>query len=607
MREKRRSFNIFTQKVILPNRDETLLAIAVMSRGKRLMFFVSVFVLIISSFGLFSQLNHMFMVEIPEQGGLLREGVVGRPRFINPVLASTDVDRDLSQLVYSGLMRVTPSGTLVPDLAEGYEVSEDGLKYTFILKPGLVWHDNIPITSADVAYTISKVTDTALAIKSPRRANWDGVNVETPDQRTIILTLSQPYAPFLENTTLGILPMHIWENITDSEFDLSYYNTKPIGSGPYKVDEVVRDKNELPDHYDLVPFEQFALGKPFIEKIRFVFFGNDTDRMNAFRTDAIDSIHSIEPKTATELLQVNSGTRIERSPLPRVFAAFLNQNHAPVLAHKEVRQALEMATDREAIVQKVLSGYGQPLDGPLPESLFLSEPTLSNEEGVQTASSTSTSTPLDGTTEARTLLTKAGWKFDETTGVATLTQKKGGIETLSLSIATPDVPELREAAILLRDQWIGVGANVDIKVYDMSTFTTDIVASRKYDVLFYGIVLGRNPDPFAYWHSSQRNNPGMNISLYASITSDKLLTDLRTTLDNSERMRKLRAFDDEVRRDIPAIFVYTPDFIYAIDPQVQGYVSGPMTISSDRFLDIHHWYIDSERVWKLFASGAPPR
>jgi len=109
-------------------------------------------------------------------------------------------------------LRATPEGDLIPDLAANFTVSPDGLTYTFTLKNDLVWHDGEPITSADVAFTIDKVRDPGLAIKSPRRASWEGVTVETPDPMTVIFRIQQPYAPFLENATMGIIPKHIWQN-----------------------------------------------------------------------------------------------------------------------------------------------------------------------------------------------------------------------------------------------------------------------------------------------------------------------------------------------------------------------------------------------------------
>ena len=270
----------------------------------RRFFLIATIAFIVSSFILLARINDRFLVEVPRHGGELIEGIIGRPRFINPVIAKSDADRDMTALVYSGLLRATENGNLSPDLASRYEISEDGLTYTFTLREGLLWHDGEAITSADIAFTIDKVRDQSLAIRSPRRASWEGVTVETPDPLTIIFRIKQPYAPFLESATMGILPKHIWQNVPNDEFDVTYYNLKPIGSGPYRVNNVVQDNdNGLPKYYDLVAFKRYATGEPYITNLRIMFFGNNKELTQAFGDKAVDQMHSVRhshfPSTKT--------------------------------------------------------------------------------------------------------------------------------------------------------------------------------------------------------------------------------------------------------------------------------------------------------------------
>jgi len=167
-------------------------------------------ILFVSSLTLVWKVNEFFVVPIPTSGGTLTEGVVGYPRFINPLLSYTDGGRDLSALIYSGLLKATPEGDLVPDLAKEYSVSDDKLTYTFTLKDDIYFHDGKPVTTDDIEFTIKKATDPSL--KSPERVKWEGVTVKKIDQKTITFTLKNPYSPFIENMTLGILPFHIWKN-----------------------------------------------------------------------------------------------------------------------------------------------------------------------------------------------------------------------------------------------------------------------------------------------------------------------------------------------------------------------------------------------------------
>ena len=127
-----------------------------------------------------------------------------------------------------------------------------------------------------------------------------------------------------------------------------------------------------------------------------------------------------------------------------------------------------------------------------------------------------------------------------------------------------------------------------------------MIRQRKYDALFFGEIIGRESDPFAFWHSSQRNDPGLNIALYANITADKLLEEGRTIFDKKERATIYKQFQEEIAKDIPAVFIYSPDFIYIIPHKIKGLHTGIITVPSERFLDIHTWYIETDNVWKIF-------
>ena len=555
-------------------------------RSVRAAFMFALFIFVVSSFVLAVKLIDRRLVEIPRHGGNLTEGIIGRPRFINPVIAKSDADRDMATLVYSGLLRANPDGELVPDLAAHYDVSEDGLTYTFTLKDNLVWHDGIAITSADIAFTIDKVRDPGLAIKSPRRASWEGVEVSTPDERTVVFHIKQPYAPFLDNTTMGIIPKHIWQNVPDEEFDVSYYNIEPIGSGPYRIGGIVKDSDKgLPRYYDLIAFKKFTLGEPYITHLRIQFFGNSQELTQAYSDHTIDQMHTLEPEQAHTLEA--SGFPIERSALPRIFALYFNQNQQPIFADKAVRQALNLTVDKEQIVNNVLSGYGKTIDGPLP---------FGNVVGSSTDA-----TSTDSIAAAQAILEKAGWVKNAANVYEKTDKKKKTVTLLQFSIALPDVPELRAGAELIKSNWEKLGAQVTVKEFEQSTFAGEVLVPRKYDVLFYGQIIGRVPDPYPYWHSSQRNAPGLNVALYANKNVDQLLENARKETDEASRTILLDKFVQTIQQDIPAIFIYSPDFLYATSNKVRGIHTGLITTESERFLGVMNWYIESERVWKWAA------
>lgn len=552
-------------------------------------------VFIVTSLALLLQTSNKFLVEVPRHGGELSEGVIGRPRFINPVIAKSDADRDMTALIYSGLLRATADGTLIPDMAETYTISPDGLTYTFTLREELVWHDGKPITSEDILFTIEKVRDPGLAIKSPRRASWEGVAVSTPDARTVVFQLKQPYIPFLDNATMGIIPKHVWENVPNEEFDVTYHNIEPIGSGPYRMGTIVEDKARgLPAYYDLIAFKRYALGEPYITHLRITFFGNNKELAQAYEDHAIDQMGAIDPELADELTAKKE--RIIATPLPRTFAAYFNQNQQPIFVDRSVRQALAVAVDKERIVNEVLRGYGVPIDEPLPPFL-LGEP-----NDIASTTSMGTTTP-DRISNARALLEKAGWTLNAAGVYEKVDKKKKLVTLLAFSIAIPDVPELVQSANLLKSDWEKMGASVTVKIFDPAVFAADVLIPRKYEVLFYGQVVGRTPDLYAYWHSSERNAPGLNMSLYANKAVDSLLEKARKEQDPGTRADLLARFSKEIASDAPAVFVYAPDFLYGTNDRVKGMTLGALTTESERFLDVQHWYVDSERVWKWFVKA----
>ncbi|TAK57709.1 hypothetical protein EPO17_01290, partial [Patescibacteria group bacterium] len=171
-------------------KKEVVSAIAEFSPTEKVAFVFFLVLLSVSALTMLQKVNKSFMVEVPALGGTLEEGIIGTPRFINPVLALGDADRDLTTLVYSGLLKVNTHGELVPDLAESYTVSPDGLEYSFILRKTALFHDDAPVTAEDVEFTIQKIQDPA--IKSPKRANWDGVTVHKVDDHHIVFILKKP-------------------------------------------------------------------------------------------------------------------------------------------------------------------------------------------------------------------------------------------------------------------------------------------------------------------------------------------------------------------------------------------------------------------------------
>ena len=554
---------------------------------ERLVFIVALFLAIASILTIIYRISDHFMVSVPVDGGTLNEGVVGTPRFVNPLLAASDADRDLTSLVYRGLMKTDTSGALVPDLATSYTVSPDGLTYTFVLGTAK-FQDGTPVTADDVVFTITSAQDATL--KSAERVAWQGVLAKATDAQTVTFTLKQPFAPFLASTTLGILPKHIWSTIPYENWAYSDYNTtKAIGEGMYKVSSVKTDSSGVPTYYDLKAVRAKGMDSPKIEDVRLHFYASEDALMTAYKSGAIDALGGIDPADADTLAK--SGAHVMMAELPRVFGLFFNASQAPIFADVNVRKAVSMAINRDAIVQTVLSDYGTPATGPIPAGSSL------DGSDASSVSAVNTSGDIAG---AKALLEKDGWKLG-TDGIYTKVISKKETDRLSFEIATSGTPELTQAVNAIANDLRQAGIEAVPKVYETGSLNQDIIRPRKFQALFFGEVVSSQSDLYAFWNSSQRNDPGLNISGYANSNVDKLLTQGLSTLDPDKTATIYQAVEKNILADMPAAFIYTPSYIYAVRGGLDGITLGKVTTQEDRYDGIGSWYLATDKVWKIFA------
>lgn len=554
------------------------------SYTEKLIFLLISLVFLFTGLTLLLQYNESILEVVPVQGGLIEEGVIGTPRFVNPVIAVSDTDNDLVSLIYSGLMRIDEQGNLINDLAESYTVSEDGLTYTFLLKKDVTFHDNTPVTATDIVFTIDKIkTD---IIKSPQRGNWDSIEVYANNEHEVEFSLPNPFPAFLLNTTLGILPSHIWQGVSDEEFPFTERNINPVGTGPYMVKKINKNSAGIAESYTLEAFNKFSLGSPYIEEVIIQFYKSELLLLEAIQNKEISSAGGISPQNAEGLEKSNHV--ITQFSLPRVFGVFYNQNQSPVLASLNVRRALEFATNKTEIVETVFNKYGQATNSPIPVALL-------TQEKLSNSSSSDTSIDTFSTEEALRLFTEAG--FDYT---ADAILEDGDGQPLSITLATADVPELVQVARLLEKQWKDVGIAVTVDIFSTRDFTQNIIRSRSYDAILFGEVIGRDVDLYPFWHSSQRNDPGLNIANYANIDADAALEEARLLQESELKTEALQIITREIEQDAPALFLYNPDYIYVVPEELRGITPQTIMNGSDRFTTIHKWYKDTDRVWNFF-------
>lgn len=539
------------------------------SKKERLIFSAALLIFLIS--GITAVINNFYQSTEarPIEGGVYNEGIVGQPIAVNPLIVSdNDADRDLTALLFASLY----------DLAESIKPDDTQKVWTVKLRPELRWSDGQPLTSDDVIFTIETIQNPDT--RSSLFTTWQGVSAERLSEREFRLSLKTPYAFFLDNLKdLRPAPQHIFDNIPPQNFRLSDYNLKPVGSGPYKFAGFTKQESGFIEKYMLVANDQY-LDRPFIRNFNVFFFVSKADALNAFNIREIDGIGGLEQ---SDLASARINNHVISVPRPRYYAIFLNQGTNLPLKEKEVRLALNYATDKAKLVDQALGGNGSVVNGPIP-------PSVAGYDEMVLAGNTFS---LD---LASTTLDKAGWKTGED-GIRVKTIQKNKIK-LQFDIIVPEVKFLMDTVKLIQQDWqkIGVGLNpVILKPLDALTAA---IKPRNYQMIIFGNTLNGNPDVFSFWHSSQRFDPGLNLSLFSDKTTDGLLESIRQDVNDSTRGQSLSKLQKLINDQKPAIFLYSPDYLYLTSRNLGGFTAKSIAVPSDRFEKVNGWYLKTARVFK---------
>ena len=544
----------------------------------RLLFFVALVSLILTAVAI----NDRYVISSPTSGGVLVEGMVGIPRFVNPALAITRADQDSVSLIYSGLMKIDPQGKLIPDLADTVTVSEDGLTYTINLRTDARFHDDTPLSARDVLFTIGLIQDPDL--KSPLRGNWIDVTTEALGEYALTITLREAYAPFIENFTFGIMPFHIWNNLPIEQLPFSQYNTEPIGSGPFMIERILYDASGLISGYVLVPAQNITSN---LEAIELRYFLNETLLTEALLKGQILSTVFLSQNDIPSLPKEKY--KIIEQPLPRVFAIFFNQNRSATLRDAAARRALNAAVNREELVELVLGGFGVPITTPIVathRALLLGTTT---EAEIEEATA---ETPEE-------ILEKGGWRKND----AGVWQKTidGAVVNLAVTIRTGNSAMFEATANFVADSWRQLGVDVEIEQYEQTGLVQSVIRSRDFEALLFGLDMNRLQDLYPFWHSSQKDDPGLNIAQYTNVTIDRLLETARTTADLPSQFGILEEVSTIIAREVPAIFLYAPSIAYVVDRTIETTDITMLGRPSDRFMNVTDWHARTDIVWPMFT------
>ncbi len=657
----------FRERYCLPSFSQWLVLPEILTKKEKTALICFTVLFFASSF--FLALNFYFKnTEIkPAPGGEYSEGVIGHPRYINPIYAAAnDVDRDLTELIFSGLMKYNANGEIVPDLAEKCDIKEEGKIFELTLKENIFWHDNEKFIVDDVIFTVKTIQNPDS--KSPLRANWLGVKVEKIDDSKLRFELKNPYAGFMERLTLKILPKHIWQDVSSENFLLEDYNLYPVGTGPFYVKSLKQNQNHSVVSLFLGRFQNYYDKKPYLARLSFFFFDNEKDLISSANKGEIKGL-ALSPLWISEITKQELREYVY--VWPRYFSIFFNADKSRFLKEADVRQALNYAVDKTEIVEQILLGKGKTVLSPvLPEVYGFDPPAMNYEfdpekakellekagfekkEGKFVKIIKQTSAEFKARLETgskgeevrllQTCLsrdpevypeaqitgyfgsaTKAAvirfqekfaeeilkpWGYTKGTGVVGKTtraklnevygQGEEKILPLKFSLITVKDPLLEKTAALLKKQWENLGIELEIKAYPIFELERDFIKPREYECLLFGEVLNMIPDPFPFWHSSQKKDPGLNLSKYENKKVDELLAKIRINLDPQARQEMYEKFQNILLQDAPAIFLYSPNYLYFISDEIKGIEPGLIADPSKRFIGIENWYVKTQRGWK---------
>jgi peptide/nickel transport system substrate-binding protein len=510
-------------------------------------------------------------VIVPDVGGTYVEGVAGRPSYINPILCQyNQVDRDLVALIFSGLTDINERGEIVPSLAREWDVSEDGLVYTFYLRRDVVWHDGEPFTADDVLFTVESIQDEDYQGPPELAELWRTVEADAINDFTLTFTLQAPLATFLDFTTIGVLPQHVLADVPASELPRDQFSVRPVGTGMFQVGEVSGDYVILdanPDYFG---------DKPLLSKIEFKFYPDYQSVLAAYQQGEVEGISEVLPEDLPSVRK-EEYLNLYTARLSGYTLIFLNLD-LPIFEQKEVRQALLYGIDRQRIIDQILDGQGIVASSPImPDSWAYSPDVVQYDYDPRRASE---------------LLTEAGWT--DTDGDAV--REKEGLR-LEFTLLTNKDPVRRQIIEEITRQLWELGIRVVPVVEDSSWVVNEALRPRNFDALLYSWGnLPSDPDPYLMWHSTQIGGDGQNYAGLNNIDIDQLLEEGRQSTDQTRRAQLYRDFQDLFAEEVPSLLLYYPVYNYAVDDMVKGVQLSPMLDPSDRFRTVAEWYIKTRRV-----------
>jgi peptide/nickel transport system substrate-binding protein len=510
-------------------------------------------------------------VTIPDVGGIYEEGIAGTPQFINPLLAQyNQVDQDLSALIFNGLTRMNGNGELEPDLASGWQVSDDGLTYVFKLRHNIRWQDGEPFTADDVLFTISLMQDPEFPGVPDLGRLWQTVTVEKLDKFTIRFILPESFPAFAEFTTIGILPQHILKDMPARDLLNHPFNLQPIGTGPFKLDEVNAEFARLSVN------SLYNGSKPRLAGIKFYFYPSYQETIAAYQAGEVQGISTIPPQVIPAAQNLE-GLNLYTARLSGYDIIYFNlqaPNTVPFFPEVEVRQALLHALNRQAIINQALNGQGLVANGPILSWNWAYNPNQAT-------------TDFD-LAKATSLLDENGWIDSNGDNIC---EKEG--RPLAFSLLSSNDPAKIRVAETVRDQWQQIGVSVTVEI--VGAGLGERLVKHNFQAALAEVLLAGDPDPYPFWHQTQIAG-GQNYAGWDHTEASMLLETARTLTNKGRRNDYYFEFQRIFAEEVPSLILFHPVYTYGVSQEVFDVQLAPVTNPADRFRTIADWYVLTRQV-----------
>jgi peptide/nickel transport system substrate-binding protein len=515
----------------------------------------------------------------PATGGVYSEGLVGSLGRLNPLLDwNNPADRDVNRLIFSGLFRFDERGIPRPDLAESWGVNEEGTIYNVTLHANAVWHDGTPVTCDDVIFTIDMIKSAGSLYPADIKELWTKVEVTKLNDTTMKFTIPEPFAPFMDYLSFGVLPKHILEAVPPEGLATTDFNINPVGSGPYQFDHLILTQGQITGVV-LTSFEDYYGKEPFIPQVVFRYYPSSAAALDAYEQGEVLGVSRISKDVLQEALE-QPNLSVYTSRMPEISMVMLNLNNpeVPFLGESNLRRALLLGLNRQRMISNLLQGQAIVADGPIfPGSWAYYDDIEQLEYDPE---------------QAVTLLKSDGYVIPAEGGA--VRAKEG--RSLVFTMLHPDDELHTQLAQSMQASWAQIGVQVDLQPVPYDRMVFDYLGPRTYQAALVDLNLARtpDPDPYPFWHQAEATG-GQNYSQWDNRTASEYLEQARVNTDLNVRTRLYRNFQVMFAKELPALPLYYPVYSFGVDAQVLGVQVGPLYDISDRFSGITDWYLVTRR------------